>query len=360
MFAWRLTMFVYFDRGPSAGVERLSVNRYGSGDLHREFAQYYRAAWTPEDMDPWLRLAELIRARNPKRIAINESELFAMADGLSASTRARLTRALGPEYAARLVSAERVAVGWLETRSQEELDFYPGIVALNHQIVAEAFSRKAITPGVTSIDDLAWWVRERIAELKLTTWFQPMFYIIRRQATPSPDARTIQRGDLLRCDVGVTYLGLNADIQQVAYVLREGESDAPRGLRDALAKANRLQDILTGEFREGQTGNQVLASALAKAKGEGLTPTIYSHPLNYHGHGAGPRIGLPDMQGGVPGSGDYPLYFDTCYAIELNVRVRIPEWDNQEIVMALEEDAAFTSRGTRFLDGRQTQYHLIQ
>ena len=359
MFAWRLTMFVFHDRG-SQGLERLTVNRYGSGDLHREFSDFYTPAWTPEDMDPWQRLARIIRERNPRKIAVNESVTFAMADGLSATNKALLVRALGPEYSKRLISAERLVVGWLERRSPEELAFYPRIVALNHQIVAEAFSRKAITPGVTTIDDLAWWVRERIAELKLATWFQPMFYIVRPKSAGARDPRTIQRGDLLRCDVGVTYMSLNADIQQVAYVLRENESDAPRGLKEALVKANRLQDILVGEFKEKLTGNQVLAAALGKAKAAGLVSAIYSHPLNYHGHAAGPRIGLPDMQGGVPGMGDYPLQFDTCYAVELNVRVPILEWGNQEIVMALEEDAVFTRKGTLFLDGRQTTMRLIK
>ncbi len=359
MFAWRLTMFVFYDRGPE-GLEHLTVNRYGSGDLHREFADFYRPSWTPEDIDPWQRLGQIIRTRNPKRIAVDESDTFAMADGLTATNKALLVKALGPEYSKRLVSAERLVVGWFERRTPEELDFYQRIVALNHQVVAEAFSRKAITPGVTTIDDLAWWVRDRIAELKLATWFQPMFYIIRPKPAESKDARTIQRGDLLRCDVGITYLSLNSDIQQVAYVLRENERDAPRGLKDALEKGNRLQDILIGEFKEKLTGNQVLASALKKARAEGLAPAIYSHPLNYHGHAAGPRIGLPDMQGGVPGMGDYPLYFDTCYAVELNVRAKVPEWGDQEIVMALEEDAAFTARSTHFLDGRQTSIRLIK
>jgi len=226
-------------------------------------------------------------------------------------------------------------------------------------VVAEAFSSRVITPGVTTIDDLEFWVRERLAELKLDTWFPPMFYIT-RPAGAGPPTRVIQRGDLLRCDVGVTYLGLNSDIQEVAYVLREGETDAPKGLKDALAKGNRLQDILVSEMQAGRSGNAILASALQKAKTEGLVPRIYSHPIGYHGHAAGTRIGLPDMQNGVPGMGDYPLFADTCWAIELGVRVAIPEWGHQEIQMALEEDAVFTAKGTTFLDGRQTAIRIVR
>jgi Xaa-Pro aminopeptidase len=358
MFAWRLTMFVYFDRGP-AGVERLTVNRYGGGDLHKDFQDVYRAAWEPEEIDAWQRLERIDSARNPKKIAINESPTWAFADGLSAANKTLLVRALGPEYARRLVSAERLVVGWLERRTPAEIDFYPEIVAINHQVVAEAFSSRVITPGKTTIDDLEWWVRERLAELKLDTWFLPMFYIVRRDSA-GPASRVIQRGDMLRCDIGVTYLGLNSDIQQVAYVLRAGETDAPAGLRAALAQGNRLQDILVSEMKAGKTGNAILAAALLRAKSGGLVPRIYSHPIGYHGHAAGTRIGLPDMQNGVPGMGDYPLFADTCWAIELGVRVVIPEWDNQDIQMALEEDAVVGATGVSFLDGRQTTMRLIR
>jgi len=358
MFAWRLTMFVYAlgDRG----VECLSVNRYGSGDLHREFAAIYTPAWEPESLDPWERLARVIRERNPKKIAINESRTFAFADGLTADLKAQLVRALGPELAARLVSSERLAVGWLETRTPEELEFYSRIAALNHQLIREAFSRKAVTPGKTTIDDLSWWYRERLDELNLGTWFRPMFSIVRPGPFDPAKDRVILPGDMLRCDVGVTYMSLQADHQEIAYVLRPGESEAPKGLRQAMVLGNRLQDILIAEFREGRTGNEILASALAKAKTEGLAPRIYCHPLGYHGHGAGPRIGLPDMQNGVPGMGDYPLHLDTVHAIELGIQAKIPEWNDKEIFLPLEQDAALTAKGVAFLDGRQTEIILIR
>ncbi len=359
MFAWRLSMLVYYDRGDE-GVECLSVNRYGSGDFRKEMAVYYKPAWEPETMNPWERLARLIRDRNPERIAVNESRDFAFGDGLTATNKMALLRVLSPEYAARIISAERLAVGWLETRSREELAFYPNIAGLNHRLIAEVFSDKVVTPGVTTIDDLVWWTRERIAELKLETWFQPIFYIVRNRSADAGDSRTIQRGDLLRCDIGITFLGLTADMQELAYVLGEDEREAPQGLRDALRLGNRLQDILTGEFKEGRTGNEILAEALGRANAEGISGRIYSHPIGVHGHAAGPRIGLPDMQGGVPGMGDYPLFPNTVYAIELNVNGVIPEWGNQEVVIALEQDAAFTAAGVSFLDGRQTSLHLIR
>jgi len=351
--ARRLAMLVFFDRGEGKGVEKFSVSRYGVGGL-------YPSIWDPEKGDQWQALADAVKARNPKRIGIDESELEAFGDGLTATLKKRLVQALGPELAKRLVSAERLAIGWLERRLPEELEVYPHIAAIAHAIIAEAFSPKVITPGVTTTDDVEWWMWERLRGLGLQTWFNPSISIQRQASRFFRDGMVIHRGDLLHCDFGITYLKLNTDTQQLAYVLNEGETDAPQGLKDALAQGNRLQDIHMAEMKEGLTGNQVLAAALKRAKEEGLKPSIYSHPLGVHGHAAGPTIGLWDMQGGVPGAGDYPLFLDTVYSIELNVRAAVPEWGGQEVVIALEQDASFTKSGARFLDERQTRLHLIK
>ena len=374
MFAWRLTMLLFFDRGGAAGVERIAVNPYGSGDFNREIGDHYRPGWVDPAEDPWARLARLVRERDPKRIAIDESKVFAFADGLSATLKERLAAALGPELAGRLVSAERLAVGWLEKRVPAELAFYARLAALNRRVAAEAFSRAVIEPGVTTIDDLAWWTRERFAALGVEAWFQPIFYILRppegtageaaggasAAASGEADRRVVRPGDVLRCDIGFAALGLTTDLQEVAYVLREGETDAPAGWREALSLGNRLQDILAAEFREGRTGNETLAAALAAARAEGLEARIYSHPLNRYGHGAGSRVGLPDMQGGVPGMGDYPLHIDTCWAIELGVAAVVPEWGGQKVQLALEQSAVFTAAGVAYPAGRQTTFRLIR
>jgi Xaa-Pro aminopeptidase len=351
--ARRLSLLVFYDRGGDKGVERFSVSRYGIGDL-------YPTIWKANEEDQWQALAKAVKERNPKRIGIDEADVFAFGDGLSASKKKFLVQALGPEYAKRLVGAERLAVGWLERRLPEELEVYHHIAAIAHAIIAEAFSSAVITPGVTTSADVEWWIWEKIRALGQTTWFNPGISIQRPKTSPHKDSPVIHRGDLLHCDIGINYLRLNTDTQQHAYVLDVGETDAPQGLKDALAQGNRLQDILLGEMKEGLTGNQVLAAALKRAKDEGLKPSIYTHPLGVHGHAAGPTIGLWDKQGGVPGAGDYPLYPDTVYSIELNVRAAVPEWDNQEVQIALEQDAAFTRGGTFFLDRRQTQIHLIR
>jgi Xaa-Pro aminopeptidase len=351
LYASRTSMLVFFDRGAES-VERLTVSRAGIGQL-------YRSAWEPEKVDQWVRLAQIVRERNPKKIGIDKSDTFNYGDGLTATLEKKLVTALGPEYGARLQSAERLAVRWLERRSPEELEVYPQIVAVAHGIIAEAFSPQVITPGATTTEDVVWWMRERTRQLGMSNWFQPSVSIQRPAASPYKDT-VIHRGDLLHCDFGITYLRLCTDTQQNAYVLNDGETDAPKGLRDALAQGNRLQDIHLAEMRTGRTGNEILLAALARAKAEGLKPSIYTHPLGVHGHAAGTTIGLWDRQEGVPGQGDFPLFDDTVHAIELNVKATVPEWNNQEVQMALEQDAVYTRSGARFIGERQTKLHLIR
>jgi Xaa-Pro aminopeptidase len=351
-YASRTSMLVFFDRG-AAGVERLTVSRAGIGGL-------YRSVWDPDAVDQWTRLAEIIRERNPKRIGINESDTFNYGDGLSSTLKTRLVASLPPALASRLESAERLALRWLERRSPDEMEVYPQIVSLAHGIIAEAFSNAVITPGVTSTDDVVWFFRERSRELGLSNWFHPTVDIQRSPASPYKDSPTIHRGDLLHCDFGVTYLRLCTDTQQMAYVLGDGEQDAPASLKNAFWLGNRLQDILLAEMKTGRTGNQILAAALARARTEGLKPAIYTHPIGYHGHAAGPLVGLWDRQDGVPGLGDYPLFEDTAFAIELSVRATVPEWGTQEVRIPLEQDILFRKAGPSWLDRRQTALTLIR
>ena len=274
--------------------------------------------------------------------------------------------ALPPELAGRVVSGERLAIGWLETRIPAELEVYPSIARLAHGIIAEGLSERVVQPGHTTTEDVQWWYRGRILELGLGAWFHPSVSVQRAEEAHSGSfaeregVRVIRRGDLVHVDFGITYLGLNTDTQQHAYVLRFGESEPPAGLRAGLAAGNRLQDILTAEFRTGRSGNGILRAARERALAEGLRPSIYTHPLGFHGHGAGPTIGLWDRQEGVPGRGDYPLYPSTVHSIELNVTVAVPEWGGQDVRIMLEEDALFDGEAVRYLDGRQTELLLIR
>jgi Xaa-Pro aminopeptidase len=256
-----------------------------------------------------------------------------------------------------------LAVGWLETKLPEELDAYRHVMKVAHQVIAEAFSNKVVKPGVTTSEDVVWWMRQRVAEMGLGQWFHPSVTIHRKGGIPQdvPAAkRVIQRGDMLHCDFGLVYLGFSTDTQHNAYVLLSGERDAPPGLKAGLKAANRLQDLTMKYAVPGVSGNAALASALQDAKTEGLTPSIYCHPVGYHGHGAGPPIGMTDYQTGVPVRGDYILRPDTWHSIELNVRHKVPEWGDQVVTFALEEDAALLDKGWDWIAGPQTQFYLIK
>jgi hypothetical protein len=351
--ARRRTILVFFDPGDGKPVERFTVSRYGLAGL-------FEAKWNPEAQpDQWAALAEIIAAWNPKKIALNISALSAFADGLTASQREGVLGALSPELRARVVPAEPLAIGWLETRIPAEMAVYPDIVHTAHAIIAEGFSGKVITPGTTTTDDVVWWYRERIAGLKLATWFQPSVNITRAGTTGTQDGdAVIQPGDLLWVDFGITYLGLNTDTQHMGYVLKAGENDAPVGLKAGLAAANAVQDALTSSFKVGASGNDVLAAARGKAIAAGLVPVIYSHPIGYHGHAAGTPIGMWDNQGPRV-EGEWPMHAPTAWSIELAARHKVPEWGGQEVGFRLEEDAYFDGTTVQYIDGRQTRFHLI-
>lgn len=354
MHARRRTILIFYDPGQGRPIERLTVSRYGLGG-------HFKPAWDPaKQPDQWQAVAELIAARNPAKIAINTSDLHQFADGMTVSQFDKFTAALPAPLRARIVSGEGLAIRWLETRIPEELELYPAIVRTAHAVIAEAFSRKVITPGVTTAEQVQWWYRDRLLELGLAPWFHPSVAIQRQGAKGMLDgAEVIQPGDLLWTDFGITYLRLNSDTQHLAYVLKPGETAAPAGLRQGLANSNRLQDILRRHFAVGRTGNEVLALARAEAIAAGLDPSIYSHPIGLHGHGAGPSIGFWDNQNADPrGSG--AINANTAWSIELTTYAAVPEWGGQRVDFRAEENAFFDGKSLRFIDGRQTELALIQ
>jgi hypothetical protein len=360
--ARRRTILVLFDPGEGQPIERLAVARYAVDTL-------FRKSWDKETQpNQWDSLVKIIKQKNPKKVAINKSQHFALADGITATEYEEFSQALAKQSKTELLSSEKLAIAWLETRSEMEMQVYPNLIKLGHQVIAEAFSNQVIKPGVTTTDDVVWWLREKVLDLRLQTWFHPTVSLQRADIekfdhlesfSKSFEAQVIMPGDLLHMDFGLTYLRLHSDQQQHAYVLKADETDAPEYLKKALAKANRLQDIFTANFKQGRTGNQVLKLSRQQAIKEGIKPSIYTHPIGYHGHAAGTTFGMWDSQGGVPVQGDYPLHFNTAYSIELNAATFIPEW-KKEIRIMLEEEAYFEQSGVKYLDDRQTQFYLIK
>ncbi|TAH10632.1 MAG: M24 family metallopeptidase, partial [Runella slithyformis] len=359
--ARRRTIMVFFDRGPAKGIEKLAIARYDVGNL-------LKGEWDINvQPDQWQALVQVLQDRNPKKIALNFSKDYGHADGLTFTEQKELMEKMPAALKSRVVSADHLAVAWLETRTQKEQAIYPLIARISHQIIDEAFSEKVIQPGVTTTDDVVWWLRQRVTDLGLETWFHPTVDVQRydpesfdhlRTFSKRPAKQVILPGDLLHVDFGITYLRLNTDQQQHAYVLRPNETEVPAFIKKAFQQGNRLQDMLTERFKTGQTGNQMLLGALEQAQKENITASIYSHPIGVHGHAAGPTIGMWDQQKGVPGPGDYPLYENTAYSIELNVAVEIPEW-KKIIRIMLEEDGFYDGRSFGYLDGRQTDVFTI-
>ena len=358
LYAKRRTILLFHLK--NGELERLTVSKSGSPG-------FYKAVWDPKKEKQHVCLGRIVRERDPESIGINTSQMTQYSDGLTHSDYIYLEKALGKEYMARTKSAWRLTCGWLERRILPEVMAYESLVEITHAIIAEAFSSRIITPGITTVDDVAWWMRQKIRDLGFLAWFQPSIDLQAEDVDMIPmgrskierEQRTIMPGDLIHCDVGFRYLGLHTDVQQNAYVLKPGEINAPEGLKKAITLGNRLQDIHAESMINGRTGNEILKAARDKAKKEGIKASIYTHPIGFHGHAAGPIIGLWDNQRGVPGMGDYELFNDTCYSIELNIRCGIPEWGGKEIRMSLEQDAVFTKGKLRFLAGRQKKLHLV-
>ncbi len=353
MHARRRTILIFHDPGNGQPVERLTVSRYGLGGL-------FAPTWDPDKQpDQWAAVAEIIAAKNPAKIAINSSNLYQFADGMTLSQYDRFMAALPPALQARVTRNDGLAIRWLETRTAAEMALYPTVVRIAHSVIGEAFSRKVITPGVTTAEDVQWWYRDRLMGLGLDPWFHPSVAIQRQGAKGMIEgAEVIQPGDLLWTDFGITYLRLNTDTQHLAYVLKPGETEAPAGLRAGLANSNMVQDYLTGAFKVGRSGGEALTIARADAIAAGLDPSIYTHPIGHHGHGAGPAIGFWDNQNpDIRGSG--PIRANTAWSIELTSYANVPEWDGQRVDFRTEEDAFFDGETVRYIDGRQTEITLI-
>jgi Xaa-Pro aminopeptidase len=216
---------------------------------------------------------------------------------------------------------------------------------------------------VTTTEDLRWHFWQRCADIGMPMAFRPSFSLRRSAEATSEYGESdlvIRPGDLVHCDVGLRYLGLNTDMQEWLYVLREDESDAPAGMRAIMAEANRLQDIFMSEFKLGLTGNQLLANILARARNEGVSnPKVYSHSLGLFLHEPGPLIGLPWEQVNCGGRGEVRLEQNYCFTMELSVTAPLPEWGGQELRLSMEEDVVFASEGCRLIDGRQIEFYLV-
>ena len=356
--ARRRTILAFHYDKKSKDLEKVAIARYS-------FGKNIPSIWNKEEEPNQMKaLAKFIEEKNPEKIGLNYSDHFALADGIVKTDYELFLDNLPSKLSKKVVSAEELAIRWIETRTEKEMIIYDQLVEITHGIINEAFSTNVITPGVTTTDDVVWWMREKVKKLGLKTWFHPTIDVQRNENSDlyAFDGESkfdiILPGDLIHCDFGISYLTLNTDCQELAYVLKPNETEAPEYLVKALDEGNRVQDIFTDLFEYKKTGNQILKEALEQGINEGLRPQIYTHPLGTFGHSAGTTLGMWDSQGGVPFTGDFPMNYNTVYAIELNTKVFIEEW-NKDIRVMLEEAGVFEKTGFRYVNGRQTELILV-
>lgn len=363
MAARRRTIYLFHDRGPDKGLERLALGGGSNGGLYTVFRD--GGAEIHGDSQ-WALLRKLIGERNPAAVAVNISRTHAFSDGLSSGEREELESALGPELIKRLVRAEELPLEYLSVRLPEMLPVYRRMMETVHGLIARAFSSEVIAPGKTTNEDVVWWLRQQVNDLGLGTWFHPSVRVQKPgkagvSLLESEAGVAIERGDVLHVDFGITAMRLNTDTQHMGYVLKEGETAPPEGIRAALRNGNRLQDLLLERMKPGRTGNEVLADTLHAMREAGIHGSVYTHPIGDHGHGAGPLIGLWDRQQGAPGRGDVKLIPSTWFSIELSARTPVAEWGGAELWVGMEEDAALDEQGRiQWVLRRQAGYHLVK
>ncbi len=375
--ARRRTIYVFFDKCAATGaplatacIERLALGGTTQGGVFETRASNRPTSGAPGNRlaelwgaEQWQLLKQVVDDRQPKVIGINRSTVFAFSDGLTSGEYEGMSEALGAGWTAKFKNAEALPLELIALRLPEEEAFFEKMNAHVWSLTQTMFSEKVIVPGVTRTSDLVWWFRQRVNDQGLGTWFQPSVSVQRKGVTGAALGAdpVIERGDVLHCDVGITVARLNTDTQHNGYVLREGETDAPAGIKAALVNANIMQDFFMEETRPGRTGNEILKSILERMKGANLNGTMYSHPVGLHGHGAGPLIGLWDMQGGVAGRGDAKVVSSMWYSVEHQVTTRVDEWDGQPVRMAQEEDMIISADGkVRWAHKRQDRLHLVR
>ncbi len=364
--ARRRSIYIFCDRGEELGVQRLAIGGTDQGGLWEVIREPDAAvdargrAQEPYGFDQWRLLTPVVEECDPQRIQVNISYNYAFSDGLNAGEWEQMQVALGPIYRHRVVHEELLPLQYIEERLPEMLPTYREMMGWVHETIATAFSNEVIVPGETRTQDVVWWMRQQVNDAGMQSWFQPSVSVQRRGGVEGSNP-VIQRGDVLHTDFGIYVMGLATDTQHMGYVLAEGETDVPEGLKVALRNSNRFQDILLEEMVPGRSGDEVLHASLERMHEEGLDGTMYTHPIGDHGHGAGPLIGLWDRQEGVQGMDAVPIRPNTWFSTELQVTTPVPEWDDQPVRSAQEEEAYLDEEGNRhWVLERQEEFHIVR
>lgn len=360
-YVGRRDFFIFADRGGEK-LDRLALVRYPE-----EHLKYFFEVLNPPGKDISTTLRKIVEERNPKSIALNMGGTRGATTGITLDTYKFLSEALGQDYTSRFVSAAPLIVEYMDTRLPEELEHYRTAVALTDLLTQRAFSNEVITPGKTTVGDVRWWFLQQINNFGLGTWFQPDLRVQRHNQetgktqqflSVAEESMVIQRGDVIHIDCGLNYLGLSTDWQKMGYVLREGEKDAPEGLKRALANTNKLQDALFTHIKPGAKGYEVYDATMADMKNVGIEAMIYSHSVGTQGHALGASVDFRRPSAGAPTE---PAFREGSYtSIELNTSTAVPEWGGQKVTIMMEDDAYLTKDGMKWFRPRQTAFYLIK
>lgn len=356
-YARRLTALVFYRHPESGEMEYLCWGSWVKG--YRPFKQGQETLCEG--------LTREFERLQPQRIGINiNGELGGFCAGLCASLYRDLTEQLPQQFVQRLTPAGRLATRWLETMTPPELKVMEALEEATEDLIRTSFSRECITPGVTTVQDVMWFMKEVISRCEMKAWFGAYVDFQRRGSDGmgygpggkvlQPEDYIIREGDILHCDVGMKleYISVLTDRQWMAYMLHPGEEHAPEGLRELFRQGNHFQDLVCEGFLPGRTGNQVFWDGVNRAKEAGLRPMLYCHGLGTYGHSAGPIIGLIDIQGDILPRGELPVGYSSSHALELQHIGVLPEWDDQEVRIYLEEDVNVTDC-PHYVGQRQTE-----
>jgi hypothetical protein len=289
---------------------------------------------------------------------------------LTRDTYVDLVNLLGPEGQQRVVPAADLIEEYLDTRIPEEMEHYTKVVHLTEVIARRALSNEVIVPGRTKVGDVRKWLYDALWAAGVRTWFQPDLRVQRAGQTKAtsrgflavaPESVTIERGDVVHLDFGVTAMGFDTDWQKMAYVLKPGERDVPAGLKAAMKNTNTLQDVVMKKYsRPGALVSDVYDSTMAEMKRLGITAQVYSHPIGAQGHGLGAAIDFRSAQRPELGASGKRLRKGSYISIELNTRTPVPEWGGQDVFVMMEDDAHLTDEGWVFHRPRQEAWYLIR
>ena len=315
-----------------------------------ELEKFYIQDYKMNEETQMQALERVLRKINPNKIAINISEHYAYTDGLSVGLYRMLCQELPQDLVDRFVSSDELGIRLLESRCPLEIKYYPEVMNVAIEIIEKTFSNETIEIGKTTCDDLVHFMEQEVNNRGIVCWFEPTINL--QRADGRHDGNTIiQRGDLLHCDFGITYLNICTDTQRLCYVLKEDETDLPTELKEAMKRNNHFQDIVRSYMKIGRSGNDVFEMSINKAKEEGLRPMLYTHPCGFHGHGAGPDFGLFSNQNRLPIIGERIIHNYTSFALELNTCEYLEMYQRdtylftEETVILIDDEVHFIAPG---------------